>query len=430
VVTRVTRPRIVVTGAGLISGAGRSAEETLAALRTGRSAIGPIRAWDTSGWPPAAAAEIADYDPGALTGDRKLLKLVRRSDVLGLHAADRAIDGGCLTTHRRGLDAGAATRLAERTGVYVGSGGGAYANQHDFLPLLATARGSLERFGEALGESVSPMWLLRSLPNNVLCHVGIRHGLRGSNACITNHAISGTLAIVEAMQALRAGECDRAVAVAHDAPIEPQTVLYYHRLGLLSGDTVRAFDAARSGTVLGEGAGALLLESEPAAESRQARVLGEILGGAAASEPEGLLRIRDDGDGLARAIALALDDAGIRPAGVGMIVAHGNGTRQGDASEARAIREVFGPAPPPVTAFKWAFGHLLAAAGMIDAVVALAALRDRTVPGVRTLRQLDPELAWLPVATAPRSPRTDTALVLSRGFGGTNAALLLRAAAA
>jgi 3-oxoacyl-(acyl-carrier-protein) synthase len=426
----VTRPRIVVTGTGLISAAGRSAEGHLEALRTGRSAIAPVRAWDASGWPVAVAAEITDYDPEALTEDRKLLKFIRRTDVLGLHAASQAIDGGCLTTHRRGLDGDAAARLGERTGVYVGSGGGVYTSQHDFFPLLATARGSLERFGSALGSSISPMWLLRTLPNNVLCHVGIRHGLKGPNACITNHAVSGILAIVEATQALRAGECDRAVAVAHDAPIEPQTVLYYHRLGLLSAETVRPFDAGRSGTVLGEGAGALLLETETAAKARRARVVGEIRGGAAASEPEGLLRIRDDGEGLARAIALALEDAEIRPADVGMIVAHGNGTRQGDASEAEAIREVFGPTPPPVTAFKWAFGHLIAAAGMIDAVVALAALRDRTVPGVRTLRQLDPDLAWLPVADLPRPPRSDTALVLSRGFGGTNAALLVRVVAA
>jgi len=426
--TRVNRPRIVVTGTGLITGTGRSSEKALEALQAGRSAIAPVRAWDASGWPTGVAAEIVDYDPDALTGDRKLLKFVRRTDVLGLHAASQAIDGGCLTTHRRGLDAEGAARLGERTGVYVGSGGSAYTSLHDFFPLMAG--GSLERFGRELGASVNPMWLLRTLPNNVLCHVGIRHGLKGPNACITSHAVSGTLAIVEAMQALRAGECDRAVTVAHDAPIEPQTILYYHRLGLLSAETVRPFDAARSGTVLGEGAGALLLETETAAESRQARVVGEVLGGAASSEPEGLLRIRDDGDGLARAIALALEDAEIRPTDVGMIVAHGNGTRQGDASEAHAIREAFGPTPPPVTAFKWAFGHLLAAAGMIDAVVALAALRDRTVPGVCSLRQVDPELAWLPVTATPRPPRGDTALVLSRGFAGTNAALLVRAVAA
>jgi 3-oxoacyl-(acyl-carrier-protein) synthase len=124
----------------------------------------------------------------------------------------------------------------------------------------------------------------------------------------------------------------------------------------------------------------------------------------------------------------ALADAGLRPADVGVIVGHANGTRQSDASEARAILQVFGAAPPPVTGFKWAFGHLLAASGIIEAVVALAAMRAGTVPGVANLQRLDPECAGLPVSAAPQAPRSDVALVLSRGFGGTNAALALRVA--
>jgi 3-oxoacyl-[acyl-carrier-protein] synthase-1 len=112
-----------------------------------------------------------------------------------------------------------------------------------------------------------------------------------------------------------------------------------------------------------------------------------------------------------------------------MIVAHGNGTRQGDASEACAIRAVFGAAPPPVTAFKWAIGHLLAASGILETVLALAALRAATVTGIAALRRLDPACGALPVSPAAQSPRTDVALVLCRGFGGTNAALAVRAAA-
>jgi 3-oxoacyl-[acyl-carrier-protein] synthase-1 len=272
------------------------------------------------------------------------------------------------------------------------------------------------------------MWLLRSLPNNVLCHVGIRHGLKGPNACITNHSISGALAIIEAAEALRTGECERAVAAGHDASIEPQMVLYYHGVGLLTEEALRPFDAGRSGSAMGEGAGALVLETEAAAAARGAAALGEVLGGGCGSEAEGLLPIRDDGDGLAQAIRLALDDAGLRGADVGMVVAHGNGTRSGDASEARALRSVFGADVPPVTAFKWAFGHLLAASGIIEAVLALAALRARTVPGIAPLAAPDPACAGLPVSASAQVPRSDVALVLSRGFGGTNAALLVRAA--
>ena len=267
------------------------------------------------------------------------------------------------------------------------------------------------------------MWLLRTLPNNVLGHIGIRHGLKGPNACITNHSVGGTLAVIEAMEALRHGEADRAVAVGHDAPIEPQMVLYYHRLGLLASEALRPFDARHDGSLFGEGAGALMLETEASAARRNAPVLGEVLGGGYACEAEGLVAIRDDGDGVARAIAQALDDAQLRPADVGMIVAHGNGTRQSDASEAAAIRGVFGAAMPPVTAFKWAFGHLIAAAGIVDAVLALAALKRRVVPGIATLSRLDPECGGLAVSAAPQAPRSDVALILCRGFAGTNAAL-------
>ena len=130
------------------------------------------------------------------------------------------------------------------------------------------------------------------------------------------------------------------------------------------------------------------------------------------------------------AMQAALDEAGLRAADVGMIVAHANGTRNSDASEAAAIRRVFGDAPPPVTGFKWAFGHLIAASGMLDTVLALEALRARTVPGVATLHEADPALARIPVSARAQTPRSDVALVVSRGFGGTNAALLLRAASA
>jgi len=274
---------------------------------------------------------------------------------------------------------------------------------------------------------VNPMWLLQTLPNNVLGHVGIRHALKGPNACITNHSVSGMLAIIEAAQALRHGEADRAVAVGHDSPIEPQTILYCHRVGLLAEDTIRSFDARRDGSVFGEGAAALVLETEASAAERGAPVLGEVLGSGCSDDALGLFAIREDGGVLAEAIGAALDDANLGPQDVGMIVAHANGTRQSDASEADALLHVFGPEVPPVTGFKWAFGHLIAASGIIETTQALLALRARTVPGIATLGELDSAFASLPASASPRSPRSDVALVISRGFGGTNAALLVRA---
>jgi len=419
---------IVITGSGAICAAGRTPAEILEALQSGRSAIGPIELWDTAGWPRSVAGVVKGLEPAKLLGDRKILKFIRRSDVFGLYAASRAIDTSGIAAWRDALDEAAAATYSDRTGVYVGSGGGTYDGQYDYFPLMTSAAGSMVEFGRQLPDIVNPMWLLRALPNNVLCHIGIKYNLKGANACITNHSTSGMLAVMEAAEGLRTGEADRAVAAGHDAPVEPQTLVYYDSVGVVAKDTLRPFDAGRDGSLLGEGAGGLVLETEASAAARGAAVLGEFLGGGTATESEGLLPIREDGEGPAAAMEAALDAAGLRASDVGMIVAHANGTRNSDASEAAAIRRVFGDDPPPVTGFKWAFGHLIAASGMIDTVLALEALRTRTVPGIATLREPDPVIARLPVSPRAQAPRSDVALVISRGFGGTNAALALRAA--
>jgi 3-oxoacyl-[acyl-carrier-protein] synthase I len=423
----VKTPRILITGSGAICGSGDSPDAILAALLAGRSAIGPLAQWDASSWPVGIAAEVSDYNAGKLTGDRKLLKHIRRTDVFGLYAADRAIEQTGFAAWRETLDDAGKERFADGTGVIVGSGGGAFSNQYDYLPLIAAAKGELKAFGQELAATVNPLWLLRSLPNNVLGHISIRQGLKGTNACITHHSISGLLALVEATAALRVGECSRAVVAAHDASIEPQTLLYYHQLGLLSATGLLPFDARHDGSALGEGAAALTLETEAAASERGAIVLGEVLGFGSGGEALGLLPVRDDGDGLVRAIRAALTSAALQPADVGLIVAHGNGTPNSDRSEARALADVFGADLPPVTGFKWAFGHLLAAAGLIDAVLALSALRAGTVPGIAGLGEQDAGAPSLPLSADAQAPRSDVALVISRGFGSTNAACLLRA---
>jgi 3-oxoacyl-[acyl-carrier-protein] synthase-1 len=426
----MSRNRIVITGVGGVSGAGRDPDAMLDAIIDGRSAIRPIEGFDTTGWPVKDAAEIVDFNARALVDDRKLHKLIRRTDMLGIYAGDRAAEAAGYAAYRDSLAEREANAFADRTGIYVGSGGGAFENQYDYFPLMRDAGGDLAKFGRDLADSVNPMWLLRTLPNNVLCHVGIRNRLKGANACITNHSVGGTLAVIEAMEALRNGEADRALAIGHDTPIEPQNVLYYHACGLLARDELRPFDASRSGSLFGEGAGALALETQSAAAARNAPVLGEVLGGGYVSEGSGLLAIRDDGDGVARAIELALADARIAKDDVGMIVAHGNGTPLSDASEAAALRRVFGARCPPITAFKWAVGHLIAAAGIVEAAIALAALRRQTVPGIATLERTDSQCEDLPLSRAAQAPRGPVALVLCRGFAATDAALLLRAAGA
>jgi 3-oxoacyl-[acyl-carrier-protein] synthase I len=420
--------RVLVTGTGGVCGAGMNPDAILDAVREGRSAIAPITQWDTTGWPCRVAAEIPDFNPRALVDDRKLHKLIRRTDLVGLYAAGSALNSAGVLAYRETLDEAATATYNDRTGVYVGSGAGNFSNQYDYFQLMTDAKGDLITFGRELSNTVNPMWLLRTLSNNVLGHIGIKYTLKGANACITNHSVGGILAVIEAAEALRTGEADRAVAVGHDAPIEPQMVIYYHRLGLLASDALLPFDSRRDGSLFGEGAGALFLETEASASSRNAPVLGEYLGGGHACEAEGLITIRDDGDGVARAIVQALDDAGIAAADVGMIVAHGNGVWQSDMSECAAISAVFGAKPPPVTAFKWALGHLIAAAGILETTIALATLKDGVVPGIATLSQPDPDCTDVPISIKAQEPRSKVALIICRGFAGTDAALLVRAA--
>jgi 3-oxoacyl-[acyl-carrier-protein] synthase-1 len=420
--------RIVITGSGAICGAGRSPASIVDAALEGRSAIGPIASFDAAGWPRTRAAEVTDYDAAKLAGDRKLLKLIRRSDVFGIYAASAAIAQAGFGAYRETLDEDANTAFAEATGCYVGSGGGAFNVNYDYFPLMAEAKGEMPAFGQELASSVNPMWLLRTLPNNVLCHVGIKHALKGPNGCITHHTTGGMLAMIESAEAIRDREAERVVAAGHDAPIEPQTLLYYIRCGLIAQEAIRPFDARHDGSLLGEGAGAVVLETEASARERNANVLGEYLGGGDAAEGEGLLALRDDGDGPARAIAAALDDAKLRPRDVGMVVAHGNGTPLSDASEAAALRRVFGANAPPVTGFKWATGHPLAASGILDITLGLEAARRNVVPGIANFERLDPACAGANVSREARPPASDVVLVVCRGFGGTNTAVLLRAA--
>jgi 3-oxoacyl-[acyl-carrier-protein] synthase I len=416
---------VAITGAGLICGLGREVDDLWSALVEGRSALRPIAQPDVAGAAERLAAEVPDYDPAGLIADRKSLKLMRRSHVFGLYAGGRAVAGAGFAAARDA--SGDAAAFNERSALYVGTGGGSYRDQYDFLPALARSAGDPVAFAVEVTRSVHPMWLLQTLPNNVLCHLGIQTGFCGAHACIASHSTSGLLAVGEALGALREGIADRAVAVAHDAPIEPQMLQGLAALGMLARDTVRPFDAGRDGCLLGEGAAALALEPLASARARGAALLGEVLGSAASAEALGVVELDADGEGLARAMTAALADAGRAPGDVALIVAHGNATRASDCSEAAAIGRVFGTAIPPVTATKWAAGHLFAAAGVLDVLTALAALRAGVAPGIATLRTVDPACAALSVSREPQALRGDIALVLSRGFAGTSAAVVVRA---
>lgn len=419
--------KIVFTGTGIVNGAGATVDEIWEKLERGETAVGPFEQWDAANWPVKVAAEVKT-DKRTLVPERKLHKTIGRTDMVGIYASERAIESSGLLELRESLSPEEEESFNDRTGIIVGAGGGAYWSNYDFLPLIEESGGELQEFGKELGNLVTPMWLLKNLPNNVLCHVGIRAQFKGTNACITNQCASGIMAVAEAASAIWNGEGDRILATGHDTPFEPEMVYYYHKLGLMSAAAPKPFDAHRSGTVFGEGAGALILEKGSDAEARGATIHGEFLGFGCCSEATGILDLDPDGDGVKRAIEQALADAGLSPSDVGMICAHGNGTNASDLTESLGIKAVFGEDVPPVTGFKWAYGHLIAASGIVDVVMTLECLKRGVVPGIPTLEKIDSEIAPFPVSKEAAKPRSDVALVICRGFGGMNVVLAVRAA--
>ncbi len=416
---------VVITGYGCLTASGADATTTWKTVLDGETGIRPVESFDSAGWEQCLAGEIKAYNPRALVGDRKLLKFISRQDVIGLNAVRQAVDHSGIIEYRDGLED--PTLFNDRTGVFVGSPATKYRSQHDFLPSLARAEGRLDQFGVAAMEDVHPMWLLRTLPNNVLAYAGIQFGFKGANANITAHGISGAQAIAEACRSVRDGLIDRAIVVGYDSASEMEALTYYASVGLLSSRGLRPFDRDRDGTVLGEGAGALFLESRDQAELRGATIYGEVLGSSIVSEAEGVLSVRDDGDGVNRAVRLALEDSGKTPDQIGMIAAHGNGVRASDAGEARAFAGVFGPGSVPVTAFKWSLGHTVAAAGVIETILTLQCLKEGRVPGISTLQTVAPECEGISVGEAEQQTRSSVGIVVSRAFAGLNSCVVLSA---
>lgn len=420
---------IVFTGSGIVCGAGGSVAEVWEKLASGETAVRRFTQFDPAKWPVQVASEVLLSDR-ELVSDRKLHKTISRTDMFGIHAAEQALADSGLPAHRDALPEADQAAWNDRTGLVVGTGGGNYKSNYDFLPLMTEAEaspdGALHHFGKELSNQVTPMWLLKNLPNNVLCHVGIRGQYKGTNACITNQCSSGILAVAEAAYLIQNGEAERIAAAGHDSPFEPEMVYYYHKLGLMSGEAPRPFDASRDGTVFGEGSAALVLEKESEAIARGAKVIGEFLGFGCCNEATGIVDLAGDGNGVSRAIEEALANAGITKDEVGLICAHGNGNQASDRTEATGIQRVFGERIPPVTAFKWCYGHLIAASGIVDLVMTLEALRRGLAPGIATLEEADPAIGSFPISADPQAPTSDVALVICRGFGGMNVVVALR----
>jgi len=418
--------RVFITGLGAITSSGKTVDETWAALLAGEQAFSEIKHWDLSSWSHRLGGEIKSFEPAKLLPDRKLIKVISRHDVLGINAAMQAVQHSGLLDYRNQL--ADPDLFNERTGIFVGSPGNKYYQQYDFLPLLQKSSGDMARFAEQLSEEVHPMWLLRILPNNVLAYTGITCGFKGVNHNVTNHAVSGTQAMLEAYHAIKQGQADRVVVVAYDAGHEPQALYYYDKLGVISPRDLTPFDYRHDGTILAEGAAAVILESEASMRKRGANCYAEIMGGASATEMNGLFTIEADGHSLARLLASTLEEHSIDATEVGFITAHGNGNPPSDVSEAKAIQSVFGAYPVPVTAFKWSMGHTLCASGLVDTVLSAYSLHHQCIPGVANFTNISAECQGLAVSakSRPLDANKPYTLMINRGFASMNACLVMK----
>lgn len=423
--------RVFVTGLGALGATGNTANALWDALLAGDSGIAPIQNADLSGWTHQLGGELKAYEPRKMLPDRKLLKAISRQDVLGINAAMQAIEDSDLVSYQNNLASSDALNALndfnDKTGVYVGSPGNKYYQQYDFLPLMSQTKGDMQAFGGQFMSEVHPMWLLRILPNNVLAYVGMSYGFKSVNHNVVNHATGGMQALIEAYHAIRTGDAERIVVVAYDVGTDEQALFYYERLGLLSREHLNPFDAAHNGTVLAEGAAALVLESEASLKARNKTPYVELTGGLARPEAAGLFSIDADGAALNALITDTLAMQALTADDLACVVAHGNGNPKSDISEAKAIQGL--GVDVPVTAFKWSMGHTLCASGVMDAVLATRAMHSKQVPGLPKLSQAARGCEALNCARETRAMQDSKqhALILNRGFGSMNTSLVMKA---
>lgn len=417
--------KVFITGLSATTACGMSANETWEAILAGSDGIDEIKNWDISSWQSKLGGEIKKYNPAKMLEDRKLLKVISKQDVLGLFAATQAVKDSKLLEYRETVED--FVKFNEETGIYVGSPGNKYFQQYDFLSLLDKSKGDMQIFAQELFQEVHPMWLLKTLPNNVLAYSAINFGFKGSNHNLTNHAAGGMQSIIEAYHAIKSGQAQRALVVAYDIATEPQALFYYQRLGVISSKHLKPFDYQHDGTILAEGSAALILESEESALKRHAKIYAEVLGGVSATEGGGLFSLDTQGAPLAVLLADILEKLELQTRDIGLITAHGNGNTRSDISEARAIQDIFGAFGVPVTSFKWSTGNTLCASGMIDTVLSVFALNEKLIPGIANFEHPSLECETLNVCKVHRDLINDKALVINRSFAGINSCLALKA---
>ncbi len=405
--------RVVVTGLGLVTPLGTGVEKTWKALCAGESGIGRITRFDPTGYDAQIAGEVKDFDPAQFI-EKKEIKKMDTFIHYAVGASQLAVDDAKLTV---------APEEATRVGVYIGSGIGGL--------------GSIEHYHDVLREKgpgrVSPFFIPMTIINLASGQVAIRVGAKGPNSCAVTACATGNHCIGDAYRLIQRDDADVMIAGGAEAAITPLGVAGFASAKALSfrnADPTKAsrpFDKDRDGFVLGEGAGVVVLEELEHARARGARIYAEVIGYAMNSDAYHITAPPEEGEGAVRCMEMALKDAGVAKTDIGYINAHGTST-MADAIETKAIKHVFGEQAYriPVSSTKSMTGHLLGAAGGIEAVFSILALHHGMLPPTINLDHPDPACDLDYVPNTARPVQTQVVLSNSFGFGGVNACLLFR----
>jgi len=406
--------RVVVTGIGLVTSIGTGTEKTWRGLLAGRSGIGPVTRFDASRHATRFAGEIRDFDALAFI-ERKEVRKMDLFIQFALAAAELAVrDSGIPPGDLR----------SERAGTYVGSGIGGL--------------GSIEEWHKVLLEKgpdrVSPFFLIQTIINEASGQISIRFGAKGPNCANATACSTGTHAIGDSFRIIARGDADIMIAGGAESPLTPLSLAGFTAIKALSernddpAAASRPFDAGRDGFVMGEGAGVLILEELGRAVARGARIYAEIIGYGMTSDAYHVAAPDPTGDGAVRVMRHAIEDAGLTPSDIQYINAHGTSTELNDKTETAAIKAVFGDDARrlAVSSTKSMTGHLLGAAGGIEAGITALALYHQIMPPTINYTTPDPECDLDYVPNEARKAGIVHALTNSFGFGGTNGSLLLK----
>jgi len=404
--------RVVVTGLGCVSPLGQGVDDTWSGAIAGRCGVRTITRFDSGESPVRIAGEV----PGEVDLSGLHPKEARRLDrtiMLALSAAREALEHAKLTVDETNR---------ERVGVSVGSGIGG----------LETVEKGVTLLRDSGARRVQPFMIPMTISNMSSGYIAIRHGIQGPNLCHVSACATGAHSIGEAARAIERGDADAFLAGGTEAPVTAIGIAGFNAMRALStrndapAAASRPFDRGRDGFVMGEGAAVLVLEAEEHARARGATVLARVLGYGATADAAHIAQPTENHEGAQRCMRVALEDADLAPSDVDYLNAHATGTPAGDPPEARAVRAVFGSHTDrlAVSATKSMTGHLLGAAGAVEAVLCVRALQTGLLPPTINLDDPDPECELDHVANKVRECRVRVALSNSFGFGGTNAALV------